>query len=78
MNKATRSSSVPRRRQRKSTPLSRKKPGRAEDPDDVWYQIKDIVDEKYDKGKLLYKVDWADNPTTGEPYEQSWVSLDQI
>ena len=44
-------------------------------PDEVLYEIRDVVDEKLVKGKLLYKVDWADNPTTGERYDPTWVCL---
>lgn len=42
-------------------------------PDEALYEIRDIIDEKYVKGRLLYKVDWADNPTTGEKYDPTWV-----
>lgn len=40
---------------------------------DVLYEIRDILEEKRVKGKLLYKVDWADHPTTGERYDPTWV-----
>lgn len=42
-------------------------------PDEALYEIRDIIDEKHVKGRLLYKVDWADNPTTGEKYDPTWV-----
>lgn len=41
--------------------------------EDVLYEVRDILDEKRVKGKLLYKVDWADHPTTGERYDPTWV-----
>ncbi|KAH6850777.1 hypothetical protein B0I37DRAFT_324150, partial [Chaetomium sp. MPI-CAGE-AT-0009] len=41
-------------------------------PDEGLYEVRDILDEKSVKGRLLYKVDWADNPTTGERYEPTW------
>lgn len=46
---------------------------RVTSPEDTWYEIKDIVNEKYEKGRLWYRVDWADHPVTGEPYDPSWV-----
>lgn len=39
------------------------------------YAIKDIIDEKIVDGKLYYKIDWADDPRTGEVFEPSWVSF---
>jgi hypothetical protein len=59
----------------KSTKPKRRKPAAANptarEPtsEAVLYEIRDIIDEKYVKGKLLYKVDWADDPTTGEQYD---------
>ncbi|KAJ4306553.1 hypothetical protein N0V88_001357 [Collariella sp. IMI 366227] len=41
-------------------------------PDESLYEIRDIIGEKYEKGRLLYRVDWADNPTTGERYDPTW------
>lgn len=63
----------------KSSKPKRRKPARAKptsrpaNPDETFYEIRGIVDEKYVGGKLLYKVDWVDNPTTGERYDPTWV-----
>ncbi|KAK4137637.1 hypothetical protein BT67DRAFT_460186 [Trichocladium antarcticum] len=47
-------------------------------PDEVFYQIRDVVDEKRVRGKLFYKVDWADNPTTGERYNPTWEPAENV
>ncbi|KAK1760813.1 citron Rho-interacting kinase [Echria macrotheca] len=39
---------------------------------DVFYAIRDIVAEERRKGKLYYKIDWEDDPRTGESYEPTW------
>lgn len=63
----------------KSTKSRRRKSARAKPtvraptPDETFYEIRGIIDEKYVGGKLLYKVDWVDNPTTGERYDPTWV-----
>jgi hypothetical protein len=66
----------------KSTKSRRRKPAKTKparpviaDPDEELYEIRGILEEKYDGSRLLYKVDWADNPTTGERYDPSWVCL---
>ena len=41
--------------------------------EDNLYDIRDIIDEKYVGRKIFYKIDWADNPTTGERYDPTWV-----
>lgn len=38
------------------------------------FAIKDIVDEKFVDGKHFFKIDWEDNPATGESFEPTWVS----
>lgn len=37
------------------------------------FAIKDIIDEKFIRGKRHYKIDWQDDPTTGEPFSPTWV-----
>jgi hypothetical protein len=44
-------------------------------PEEGLYEVRDILDEKFAKGILLYKVDWADNPITGERYQPTWVII---
>ncbi|CAK7263483.1 hypothetical protein SEPCBS119000_000513 [Sporothrix epigloea] len=38
-----------------------------------WFAIRDIVDEKVDRGVRQYLVDWEDHPVTGEVYQKSWI-----
>ncbi|CAK7268336.1 hypothetical protein SEPCBS57363_003042 [Sporothrix epigloea] len=40
-----------------------------------WFAIRDIVDEKVERGVRQYLVDWEDHPVTGEVYPKSWVQL---
>jgi hypothetical protein len=61
--------SKPKRR-KSAAPKAR---AREPTPDDTLFEIRDIIDEKIEKGILYYKVDWADNPTTGERYDPTWV-----
>jgi hypothetical protein len=35
--------------------------------------IKDIIDEKVERGRLWYKVDWEDDIQTGESFAPTWV-----
>ncbi|KAK4105045.1 hypothetical protein N658DRAFT_521578 [Parathielavia hyrcaniae] len=46
--------------------------------DDVLFDIRDILDEKFVKGKLYYQVDWADNPATGERYDPTWEPAENV
>lgn len=60
-------------KRRKSAGATRKI--RKATPEEGLYEVRDILDEKTTKGRLLYKVDWADNPTTGERYQPTWVII---
>ncbi|KAK3904205.1 hypothetical protein C8A05DRAFT_13895 [Staphylotrichum tortipilum] len=64
----------------KSTKPKRRKPAAApvSVEEDVLYEVRDILDEKHVKGKLLYKVDWADHPTTGERYNPTWEPAENV
>lgn len=57
------SSSVPGERRRLRHEHSR----------DTVFAIKDIIDEKFVDGKRWFKIDWADDPTTGQSFEPTWV-----
>lgn len=37
------------------------------------FAIKDIIDEKFIHGKRHYKIDWQDDPITGESFSPTWV-----
>ncbi|KAK4156466.1 hypothetical protein C8A00DRAFT_12578 [Chaetomidium leptoderma] len=47
-------------------------------PDEALYDIRDILEEKHESGRLLYRVDWADNPTTGEEYDPTWEPAENV
>jgi len=40
-----------------------------------FYAVKNIIDEKIQRGRLYYKIDWADNSETGESFDPTWVRL---
>ncbi|KAK4241274.1 hypothetical protein C8A03DRAFT_41329 [Achaetomium macrosporum] len=69
---------MPSRHARSTKSKRRKSAAREPTPEDVLYEIRDIIDEKSVKGKLLYKVDWADNPTTGEHYQPTWEPAENV
>lgn len=37
------------------------------------FAIKDIIDEKFIHGKRHYKIDWQDDPNTGQSFSPTWV-----
>jgi hypothetical protein len=76
MNKQSPAAKPTKPKRRKSA--APKPKAREPSPDAALYAIRDIVGEKFVKGKLLYKVDWADNPTTGERYDPTWVMSDTL
>lgn len=64
------SSLAPRNSQKKK----RKKRERKDSTEEEYYLVKEIVSEKRDeKGRVLYLIDWEDNPETEEVYDQTWV-----
>ncbi len=54
-------------------PAASRQSTREPTPDEEFYAIRDILDERRIDGILQYHVDWADNPTTGERYDPTWV-----
>lgn len=59
-------------RKRRST---QRKRSPATQPEDEWYSIREIKDEKTVKGIIYYLVDWEDNSQTGEHYSPTWVRI---
>lgn len=54
--------------------ISEKRPKLRHDTrQDNVFAIKDIVDEKFIHGKRHYKIDWQDDPNTGESFSPTWV-----
>lgn len=72
MTKRSLAKSTKQKRRRRAAP---RLAAREQTADDEFYEIRDILDEKLVNGRLLYKVDWADNPATGERYDPTWVDL---
>lgn len=66
---------MPPIKQKRRKPARGSRATRKPTPEERLYEVRDILDEKSAKGVLLYKVDWADNPTTGERYEPTWVII---
>lgn len=57
-------------------PVKRRKPCKEnETHQDNVFAIKDIIDEKLINGKRFFKIDWADDSTTGESFEPTWVKI---
>lgn len=52
---------------------SLERPGLRHDTHQDFFAIKDIVDEKFVNGKRHYKIDWKDDPKTGESISPTWV-----
>ncbi|KAF4512897.1 hypothetical protein G6O67_000227 [Ophiocordyceps sinensis] len=62
-------------------PKSRRKRTRAPkaaSPDEGWYTIKDILNERKASGPVEYLVDWENNIITGEPYSPTWVRSPEV
>lgn len=53
----------------------RKSPPKNETLQNDVFAIKDIIDEKLVNGQRFFKIDWADNPITGETFEPTWVNV---
>ncbi|RDL36442.1 uncharacterized protein BP5553_05794 [Venustampulla echinocandica] len=48
------------------------------EPEEELYSIKDIIREKTKNGRLLYLIDWDDDPDTGKPYDRTWEPADFV
>lgn len=59
-------------RPRRSQPGSTNSRKQVESPDDGWFTIKRILEERVVRGRIEYLVDWDDNKTTGEVYAPTW------
>ncbi|KAL7625698.1 hypothetical protein AAE478_004919 [Parahypoxylon ruwenzoriense] len=60
------------RSRRTSKPNKRRSTQRAGPADDEWFTIRDIIDEKVERGKVYYLVDWEGIDRDGQPYQPSW------
>jgi hypothetical protein len=75
MTEGPASSNTPRnpKRRRRSAAAAQQKKRKAKS--EVLYEVRDIIDEKVEKGKVFYLVDWADDPVTGEKFDPTWVGF---
>ncbi|KAG6041905.1 hypothetical protein E4U41_000393, partial [Claviceps citrina] len=62
---------MPRTRQPKARTSELRK--QAASPDEGWFTIRAILDERRVKGRTEYLVDWDDDATTGEAFDPTWT-----
>lgn len=62
-------------RTRRSQPRTFGSRKRVASPDEGWFTIRSILDERVVRGRIEYLVDWDDNETTGEAYSPTWVGF---
>ncbi|KAL2118930.1 hypothetical protein VTJ04DRAFT_5889 [Mycothermus thermophilus] len=78
MTEGPASSNTPRnsKRRRRSAAAAQQKRRKAKS--EVLYEVRDIIDEKVEKGKVFYLVDWADDPVTGEKFDPTWEPAENV
>lgn len=58
----------------KSKPTAKRR--RQETPSEsvgAWFSIRDILDEKTERGRTLYLIDWDGTDQNGQRYDPTWV-----
>ncbi|KAL1840735.1 hypothetical protein VTJ49DRAFT_175 [Mycothermus thermophilus] len=68
----------PKQRRKSAAPKRKTREPSPPEDDDVLYAIRDIIDEKFENGKLYYRVDWADDPITGESFDPTWEPAENV
>ncbi|KAI0490890.1 hypothetical protein F4859DRAFT_26744 [Xylaria cf. heliscus] len=66
----TRHRDRPRRQPRPRKPKPKPKPEPS--ADDGWFTIRDIIDEKVERGRILYLIDWDGTDQDGHRYDPTW------
>ncbi|TRX96201.1 hypothetical protein FHL15_002925 [Xylaria flabelliformis] len=66
----TRPRDQPRRQPKPKKPKQQKAEPEAEEG---WYTIRDIIDEKIERGRILYLIDWEGTDQNGRRYDPTWV-----
>lgn len=61
---------MPRTRRSQARTFGSRK--RVASPDEGWFTIRSILDERLVRGRVEYLVDWDDDKTTGEAYSPTW------
>ncbi|KAI1469751.1 uncharacterized protein F4812DRAFT_457152 [Daldinia caldariorum] len=72
-SKATKKKKKNKKRKKLTLTSTRKKSQNKREGENDWFEIQDIIDEKLERGKLYYLVDWKGTDETGKPHEPSWV-----
>ncbi|KAI0439206.1 hypothetical protein F4803DRAFT_564676 [Xylaria telfairii] len=61
---------------RKPKPKPKPKPKQTTDPEpesgEGWFTIRDIIDEKTERGRILYLIDWEGVDHNGRRYDPTW------
>ena len=53
--------------------VPRKRKREKETTSEQYWELRDIIDEKVERGEIKYLIDWKDNRDTGEKYKPTWV-----
>ncbi|KAK4230456.1 hypothetical protein QBC38DRAFT_42437 [Podospora fimiseda] len=71
---------MPKRHRKKltSSKPAKRRPPSSTGTAEQYFTIRDIISEKHEAGKLLYLVDWDDDPTTGEKYKPTWEPHENV
>ncbi|KAI1367564.1 hypothetical protein F5Y08DRAFT_58770 [Xylaria arbuscula] len=62
--------------------ISRSKPKQRQRPPpklgNGWYAIRDIIEEKAERGRIRYLIDWEGSDPNGQPYEPTWEPAENV
>ncbi|KAI1798892.1 hypothetical protein F4811DRAFT_151492 [Daldinia bambusicola] len=73
-SKATKKKKTKTKKRKKLTQASaRTRSQNKREGENDWFEIQDIIDEKLERGRQYYLVDWKGTDETGKPHEPSWV-----
>ncbi|KAI8952434.1 hypothetical protein F4801DRAFT_218250 [Xylaria longipes] len=62
----------PRDRPRRQPKPKKPKQKASSEADEGWFTIRDIIDEKTERGRILYKIDWEGTDQNGRRYDPTW------
>ncbi|KAI0205428.1 hypothetical protein F4808DRAFT_456415 [Astrocystis sublimbata] len=73
---------TPKKRKKPQTPQRPQQPRSRDDTaaelGDGWFHVRDIVDEKTERGRILYLIDWEGTDPNGRPYAPTWEPADNV
>ncbi|KAI0550789.1 hypothetical protein F4679DRAFT_193028 [Xylaria curta] len=70
-NHQTRHQDRPRRQSKPKKPKQKQTKAEPE-AEEGWYSIRDIIDEKRERGHVLYLIDWEGTDQNGRRYDPTW------